>query len=152
MKKIIFFFFVLLCSYILNAQYNYDSVTISRFVERKASGEGWNRITNRNYAADLVDEHRIWFNQEQTESIPHVFSLTERIRDNGAKSLFRCFVPRHSINFYKEGKIARYVLICFQCNGMEFSDMPPEHAGLLLSREVRMQQIEELKILFKDYL
>lgn len=135
------------------AQVAYDSVTISRFVERIApEGKEWNSIKYAGHTAFMVNEHAVWINSGEPDSLSYIFSLTKRIRDNGAKSLGRCFIPRHSINFYKDGKISRYVLVCFQCNGFEFSDMPLEHTGLLVSEEVRMQQIGELKILFKDLL
>ena len=153
MKKILLSFFTLLCSLCLNAQLDYDSVTISRFIERKPSyGPGWDRITHAGYPADLVSEHTVWVNPGKADSLPYIFSLANRIRENGTKSVARCFIPRHSINFYRSGKIALYLLVCFECNGMEFSDMPRENNGLLVSKDVRMGQIEELRILFKNYL
>ncbi|HEV7782770.1 MAG TPA: hypothetical protein VGO58_15955 [Chitinophagaceae bacterium] len=155
MKTTFVFFFNLLCTLGLHAQLNhdYDSVTISRFVERNAShGDGWTRITHAGYAADLVNERTIWVKRGKTDSLPYVFSLANRIWENGSKSIGRCFVPRHSINFYRSGMISRYLLVCFQCNGMEFSDLPKENAGLLVSTDVRMRQIDELKVLFKDHL
>jgi len=93
-----------------------------------------------------------WVNPGKVDSIPYIFSLVTRTRENGTKTIARCFIPRHSINFYRSGKIALYVLVCFECNGMEFSDTPRENNGLLVNKDVRMGQIEELKILFKDYL
>ena len=153
MKKILLSSFTLLSSLCLHAQLDYDSVTISRFVERKPSyGPGWDKITHAGYPADLVNEHTIWVNPGKAGSPPYIFSLAARIRENGTTSLARCFIPRHSINFYRSGKIALYLLVCFECNGMEFSDTPRENNGLLVSKDVRMQQIEELKALFKDYL
>ncbi len=151
--RILLSFFTMLCSGCLHAQLDYDSVTISRFVERKPSdGPGWNKITHAGYAADLVNERTIWVNPGKVDSIPYIFSLATRIRENGTKSIARCFIPRHTINYYRSGKIALYLLVCFECNGMEFSDTPRENNGLLKSREVRMQQIDELKILFRDHL
>ncbi len=153
MKKILLSFFTFLCSLCLHAQLDYDSVTISRFIERKpSSGPGWDKITHAGYPADIVGERTIWVNPGKADSLPYIFSLAARIRENGTKSLARCFIPRHSINYYRSGKIALYLLVCFECNGMEFSDTPRQDNGLLVSRDVRMLQIEELKILFKDYL
>lgn len=155
MKTILLFFFTLFCSYSLHAQLNhdYDSVTISRFVERRpADAEKWNKATPPGYMAWLVNERTVWVNHGKTDSLASVFSLADRIWENGTKSIGRCFVPRHSINFYRSGQVSRYLLVCFECNGMEFSDLPKENAGILVNMDTRLKQTEELKALFKDML
>ncbi len=155
MKKILVSIFPLLCSFCLHAQldHNYDSVTISRFSERRPpEGDKWTRANPPGYVAWLLNEQTVWVNHGKTDSLASIFSLADRIWENGSKSIGRCFIPRHSINFYRGGQVSRYLLVCFQCNGMEFSDLPKENAGILVSQEVRMKQIEELKILFKDML
>ncbi|MBL7739862.1 MAG: hypothetical protein JNK14_11615 [Chitinophagaceae bacterium] len=79
-----------------------------------------------------------------------MISLVSRIKSNGTEDVAKCFIPRHSINFYKGGKIVRYLLVCFECDGVRFSDEPSK--TFIKSVNARDRQMTELKKLFKDIL
>lgn len=132
---------------------NYDSVTISwNSIHEKWYGAKWSdsvRIgTFRNY---VRDEKTIWVKPAiPAKAIPALIPLLEEIRKNGTEDIAKCFIPRHSVNFYKNGKIERYLLVCFECDGVHFSDDPSKQ--FVKSVDVREKQIEKLKYIFKNYL
>jgi len=130
MKKFISFLQLVLAPVILNAQVSYDSITISRCsIEDKyyEMGPKWpDKLKTGEFRNLINDERTIWIrsagSKEQVK--PAIFSLTEDIKNNGTQDVTRCFIPRHSINFYQRGKITRCLLVCFQCDGLHFSDDP----------------------------
>ena len=147
MKKITSLLLVVLfLSLISQAQLNYDSISISRFVDRFVPN--W-PVTEANYTGYIRQEKIIWEKPGKADTIlPRILKLTNEIQANGSGALDRCFTPRHSVNYYKDGKIVLYLLVCFQCDGLLFTDK--ERRDFLVSREVRLKQIEELKSIFKE--
>lgn len=150
MKKAAYLLLAISLSVQLQAQVMYDSVTISHFTDRFVPAwPGVDSVTTANYARYLRDERTIWVNPHNTDTVtPRILKLTNEIQQNGEGSINRCFSPRHSINYYNHGRIVMYLLVCFQCDGLLFSQK--ERRDYLLSREVRLQQMEELKLIFKD--
>lgn len=75
--------------------------------------------------------------------------LVGSIRSNGSDDISKCFYPRHSINYYKDGQLVKYVLVCFECEGVRFS----EQRRLTPVKNVvkRENQMEELQTIFKKY-
>ena len=147
MKKITSLLLVVLfLSLISRAQIGYDSITISRFVDRFVPN--W-PVTRANYTAHIRQEKTIWVKPGTADTIlPRILQLTNEIQTNGSGALNRCFTPRHSVNYYKDGQILLYLLVCFQCDGLLFTDK--ERRNFLVSRVVRLKQIEELKSIFKE--
>ena len=152
MKKLLFLFLLTPATTILKAQIPYDSITISRFlIQEKMYGARWpDTLKAGRFPVYLSDERRVWIKPEKTfKVLPQVISLANRIKTNGTEDVSKCFIPRHSINYYKGGKITRYLLVCFECDGVRFSDDPPN--SFVKSVGTREKQMAELKTLFKEF-
>lgn len=146
MKNATSLLLIIFLSLTSRAQISYDSITISRFVDRFVPN--W-PVTEANYTAYIRQEKTIWVKPGTADTIlPRILLLTNEIQANGSGSLNRCFTPRHSVNYYKDGKIVLYLLVCFQCDGLLFTDK--ERREFLVSRDVRLKQMEELKTIFKE--
>ncbi len=151
MKKLLILFLLIIASSILHAQVAYDSITISRFlIQEKMFGARWpDTLKAGRYPAYLSAERTIWLKPVKiSKNLPQVISLANRIKTNGTQDVTKCFIPRHSINYYKAGKIRRYLLICFECDGVRFSDDPKN--SFVKSMATREKQMAELKSLFKE--
>ena len=110
---------------------SYDSITISHFlITNELLGRNWKDTLKAGHFSNyLSDEKVVW--KKWLVPAPRamgvtdpILSLTERIKNNGTEDVSKCFIPRHSINYYKKGEISRYLLICFECDGLRFSDDP----------------------------
>jgi hypothetical protein len=137
------------------AQSAYDSITISRFLinESLYSAKWADTLKAGRFANYLAGEKAIWKKQvKQPERamgvMAPILSLTERIKTNGTEDVSKCFIPRHSVNYYKGGKIVRYLLVCFECDGLRFSDDPAKK--FISNVSVREAQMAELKKIFKE--
>jgi hypothetical protein len=153
MKLIFFCFTILTASIYSYSQSNYDSITISRFlIQEEMYGAQWaDTLKAGRYPTYLSGERTIWVKpMKPAKLFPVVISLSNRVKTNGTADVAKCFIPRHSINYYKAGKIARYLLICFECDGVRFSDDPKN--SFVRSVGTREKQMAELKILFKELL
>jgi hypothetical protein len=155
MKRLIILLLLISVSVILQAQIIYDSVTISRCsigTKYYELGPDWpNAFKTEEFKKYISNEKTIWVKPGDKEKANRsILSLTDRIKENGTKDVARCFIPRHSINFYQEGKITRCLLVCFQCNGLHFSDDPK--VFFIKSLDARDKQMLELKEIFKDLL
>jgi len=146
MKKAIGLFLALSFSIFCKAQDDYDSITISRFVDRFVPN--W-PVDNADYREYIRQEKTIWIKPVHPKKVlPDILRLTNEIRSNGSEAINRCFVPRHSVNYYKDGRIVLYLLVCFQCDGLLFTDTAKRN--YLVSRDVRLKQMAELKTIFKE--
>lgn len=151
MKKIWQLIVLLIITNSSQAQIVYDSITISRCaIEEKWYGAKWtDSLKAGKFEKYLKQEKTVWIKPANVSKVlPAVVSLSNRIRSNGTGDISKCFIPRHSINFYKNGKITRYLLVCFECDGVHFSDEPVN--TFVKSVDVRDKQMNELKQLFKD--
>lgn len=136
-----------------SAQVPYDSITISRFlITEETYGARWPDTLKAGYYSNyLSDEKTIWVKPVKVfKVLPAIISLAGRIKTNGTEDVAKCFIPRHSINYYKSGKITRYLLVCFECDGVRFSDDPKN--TFVKSVPVREKQMQELKTVFKELL
>lgn len=151
------FFFTLLAFLVtgcaLKAQINYDSLTISRFlIQDDMYDADWvDTLKGGRYPHYIADERTVWIKPAVVAKVlPPVISLLNQIRTNGTADVAKCFIPRHSINYYKEGKIVKFLLICFECDGLHFSDDPPKN--FMNDIKKREKQLQQLKEIFKDLL
>lgn len=152
MKKLIFLFVFILASFISKAQIAYDSLTISRFlITDENLGANWpDTLAAGHYPNYIADERTVWVKPPQVYKVlPQVISIVNRVKTNGTADVAKCFIPRHSINYYKGGKIVKYLLICFECDGARFSD---DNNTFVKSVDIREKQMAELKEIFKDLL
>jgi hypothetical protein len=134
----------------LQAQSPFDSITISRFlIQEHMYGARWaDTLKAGRYPVYLSEERTIWVKPPKTfKVLPQVIALADRVKTNGTADVSKCFIPRHSINYYKAGKITRYLLVCFECDGVRFSDDPLN--SFVKNVGTREKQMAELKILFK---
>jgi hypothetical protein len=146
MKKATSLLLLIFLSLISQAQMSYDSITIGRFVDRFVPN--W-PVTEANYTGYIRQEKTVWIKSGTADTVlPRILQLTKEIQANGSGALNRCFTPRHSVNYYKDGQIVLYLLVCFQCDGLLFTDK--ESRNFLVSREARLKQMEELKTIFKE--
>jgi len=151
MKKILLVIILFIIANNAQAQTDYDSITISRCtIEQNWYGANWtDSLKAGKFKNYLKQEKIIWVKPAKASKVlPAVISLSNRIRSNGTEDVAKCFIPRHSINFYKNGKISRYLLVCFECDGVHFSDDPAN--SFVKSVDAREKQMMELKELFKD--
>jgi hypothetical protein len=153
MKKILPGLLVFIITINSQAQAGYDSITISRCtIENDWHGAKWaDSLKGGRFKNYLKQEKTVWVKPAKTSNVlPAVISLSNRIRSNGTEDVSKCFIPRHSINFYKNGRIGRYLLVCFECDGVRFSDEPAK--SFIKKIDTRDKQMVELKKLFKDIL
>lgn len=130
------------------AQLKYDSLTLSKCsIKEKWYGARW---------ADTLKAGRFekYISDQKTvskELIGSLASLLNKIKSNGTGDISKCFIPRHSINFYKGGKIVRFFLVCFECDGFRFSD-DTDKTIFVRSTSGREKQMEQLKLYFASLL
>lgn len=153
MKRPFFLFGFILSCLLSQAQKNYDSITISGFMTKAdlyiANWE--DSLKAGRFPAHIFNERTIWVKPaEISQTIPSILALTTQIKTNGTADVSKCFFPRHAVNYYKDGKIVKYLLICFQCDNLEFSDDPKK--TFVKSIDERGKQMEALKEIFKDLL
>ncbi len=151
------YLFVLLALNVLNlsaqAQVSYDSITISRFlINDDLLGKKWtDTLKAGHYPAYLTDERTVWIKPSKAYKVlPQIISIGGRIKTNGTADVSKCFIPRHSVNYYKAGKIVRYLLVCFECDGVRFSNDPK--TTFVKSIPLREKKMMELKTVFKELL
>lgn len=154
MKKIFPLLFFLLSWYTQSAgQAGYDSITISRFLigESLYTANWKDSLKAGSFINHLSVQKTVWIKPAKPQKmLPHFFLLFNRIKTNGTEDISACFIPRHSINFYKAGKIVRFLLVCFECEGVQFSDEPVKR--FVKSIATREKQMAELKKIFIDLL
>ena len=150
MKKILPGFLLFVNAFNAQAQ-GYDSITISRCtIENKWYGAKWaDSLKLGKFSNYITGERTVWKKAAIAgKKAPEVINLVNSIQSNGTEDVSKCFIPRHSINFYKNGKISRYLLVCFECDGVHFSDDPAKQ--FVKSLVLRDKQMLKLKTLFKD--
>ncbi len=153
MKYLISFIIFVFLFLTVKAQVSNDSITVSRFLIRDdLLGKNWTDTLKagkfKNY---ISDEKTVWKNPKKyAKEIPPLFSLLSGIEKNGYGDVAKCFIPRHSINYYQKGKIVRFLLVCFECDGLRTSNYAKR--DLVKSEATRENQMKELKKIFKSLL
>jgi hypothetical protein len=79
------------------------------------------------------------------DSLDALETLLSDIKSNGTEDVTKCFIPRHSINYYENDTLKKFVLICFECDGIRFSDYG---SSAVKSEERRAEQMQKLKKYF----
>lgn len=80
------------------------------------------------------------------DSLSALETLISDIKSNGTEDVAKCFIPRHSINYYEDDTLKKFVLICFECDGIRFSDY---RSTAVKSDEKRAEQMQSLKKFFR---
>ncbi|HEX2628840.1 MAG TPA: hypothetical protein VHM26_07510 [Chitinophagaceae bacterium] len=79
------------------------------------------------------------------DSLDALEVLLSDIKSNGTEDVTKCFIPRHSINYYENDTLKKFVLVCFECDGIKFSDYG---SSTVKSEERRAEQMQKLKKYF----
>jgi hypothetical protein len=101
-----------------------------------------------NYGKFISNEREVFVKGSKTKDFSAIKKLLNKLSSNGSDDISECFYPRHSINFYKGGKIVDYVLICFECEGIRFSD--ERWITNVKSDEKRIALMKQLKEYFRN--
>lgn len=132
---------------------SYDSITISKFTANENTsymGKWEDTLRLGKFNKYLKNEITVWRNTKQSvKSTPKIILLSNQIKANGTEDISKCFIPRHVVNYYKNGKIILFMLVCFECEGIRFSDMTTNNNVKDVKK--RMQQIQSLKKIFDMY-
>ncbi|MDZ4794115.1 MAG: hypothetical protein SGI83_07540 [Bacteroidota bacterium] len=152
MRKLLFLA-IIIASIKATAQPKFDSVTISRFlINDNLLGVNWKDTLKAGYYPNYLGPQTTIEVRavKPTRGYTPLVSLIRSIESNGTGDVSKCFIPRHSMNFYLDGKINRYLLVCFECDGLRFSDDPAK--PFIRHVKHRETQITELKKFFKELL
>jgi hypothetical protein len=154
MKKLAFVLLLCAGSAVSQAQVSYDSITISRFlVTDELLGKNWKDTLGAGRYYNYITEEKTVYRKPlqpppRAMGVIHpVLALAERIKKNGTEDVAKCFIPRHSLNYYKNGKLVKFLQVCFECDGLRFSDDPSK--TFVRDLATREKQMAELKELFK---
>lgn len=121
------------------ASVGYTKVTVSSFT----ASEDYRLIDTLKPSllpAYLERERRL-----MPDSLEALETLLSDIKSNGTEDVTKCFIPRHSINYYENDTLKKFVLICFECDGIKFSDYG---SSAVKSEERRAEQMQKLKNYF----
>jgi hypothetical protein len=131
----------------LLAQEKYDSITISNFTrsEDYRLFDTIQKLINAGTYSSLISGETNLKNISAGKTRA-VALLAEKIRKNGTDDISKCFIPRHSLNYYRKGKIATAMLVCFECDGIRFSNYKGK--TFIKSAYQREKQMKELKDVF----
>lgn len=150
MKAPIFLFVFLLVGTASMAQ-NYDKVTIARFKrpDDKPLVDTLKNLLNTPRYQDFIADEVDVYPAKSKNNFSALKSLLSQIRKNGSDDISRCFIPRHVVNYYKNGKVVDYALICFECEGIRFSD--ERRLTAVKNEKKRETQMKKLEELFRNY-
>jgi hypothetical protein len=121
------------------ASVSYNRITVSSFT----ASEDYRLIDTLKpsvLAAYIERERRL-----MPDSAEALETLLSDIKSNGTEDVTKCFMPRHSINYYENDTLKKFVLVCFECDGIRFSDYG---STAVKSEEKRAEQMGRLKKYF----
>lgn len=95
-------------------------------------------LTVSQLSSYIKDERKI-----SVDSSILLTKLVEQIKTNGTQDIAKCFIPRHSINFYKDDKLVKFILVCFECSGVRFSDGADTPVKKANKRELQMKKLRK---------
>lgn len=112
-------------SFFVQAQKGYDRITISNFKQ------GFDRILvdsvqgaiRAGLFVDYISAEQVVYDAEKDiNRYRKAKKILAQLSFNGTEHISTCFIPGHSINYYKDGKLVECILICFKCGGVKFSN------------------------------
>jgi hypothetical protein len=78
-----------------------------------------------------------------------LIKLLNNIKANGTGDISKCFIPRHAITVMSDDKVLYRVLVCFECDGIRFSNQTATTAVKTVTK--REKWMKELKALFVKF-
>ena len=140
---------VLLVISVAASAQSFDRITFSKFDKPKDFAlldTVKSLLLTGNYSKFISGEKEVYPAKGGNNHFAAVNKLLNKLSRNGSDDISQCFYPRHSINFYKGGKLVKYVLICFECYGLRFSD--ERWITRVRDEKKRMALMDELKAYF----
>jgi hypothetical protein len=86
---------------------------------------------------------------ENPQTAKKLFGILQQLKSNGSEDVNKCFIPRHIVQVYSGDKLLYQALICFECDGIRFSNQPKTTP--VKSVKKREQLMAELKTLFLQF-
>jgi hypothetical protein len=77
------------------------------------------KVSVGGYTGTLVNES---FVSENPKTATALIALIKKLKANGSDDINKCFIPRHCVTMMNGDKILYRVLICFECDGIRFSN------------------------------
>ena len=114
-----------------------SKVTVAAFTKGK-DYRLMDTLTVAHLSSYIKDERKI-----SVDSSMLLTKLVEQIKANGTQHITKCFIPRHSINFYKDDKLVKFILVCFECDGVRFSDGTDTPVKKANKRELQMKKLQK---------
>jgi hypothetical protein len=78
-----------------------------------------NNITVAGYTGYPANES---FVSENPTTAATLIALIKKLKANGTDDINKCFIPRHCITLLNGDKVVYRILVCFECNGIRFSN------------------------------
>ena len=147
--RILLSVFLLTMSFAVLAQGGADRITFAYFNNPKDLAlldTVKSLVSTGKYGQFISGEVEVYNRQSDNKNFSAIKKTLNKLSANGTDDISQCFYPRHSINFYKNGKIVKYVLICFECYGLRFSD--ERWLTKVKDEDKRIKLMDELKAHF----
>jgi hypothetical protein len=95
-----------------------------------------------NYAGVIQQSKKVSVDAATTKKIMNLLRL---LQVNGSDDINKCFIPRHAIRIYLGETIVNDILVCFECDGVRFSNEPAtKPVKNVAKREAYMKQLKAL--------
>jgi hypothetical protein len=102
-----------------------------------------NTITIAGYTGQTENES---FVSENPKTAAALIALIKKLKANGTADINKCFTPRHCITLLNGETVVYRALICFECDGIRFSNQ--KNTSAIKSVENREKWMQELKRYF----
>jgi len=144
MKKAIVAVLVLLLSVSGVTAQKITDIQFSYFVAvQESDSNPRNTIQVDGYKGWLFDKKWV---SENPATKAQLIKLLNNLKANGTEDINKCFIPRHVVTAYSNDKILYHVLVCFECDGIRFSNQLG--TSNIKSVTKREKWMKELKTLF----
>ncbi len=100
-------------------------------------------ITIAGYTGQLAEES---FVSENPKVAQKLVALIKKLKTNGSEDINKCFTPRHCITLLNGETVVYRALICFECDGIRFSN--EKNTTAIKSAGNREKWMQELKQYF----
>lgn len=80
---------------------------------------------------------------ENPSTKAQIIQLLNNLKANGTEDINKCFIPRHAITVYSNAAVLYRVLVCFECDGVRFSNQSKTtRIKSVAKREKWMQELQ----------
>jgi hypothetical protein len=120
MKKQVFVFLLLFAFTGSSTAQKITGIKFAYFLSETTPADSiGKKVAAGGYTGTLVDES---FVSENPKTAAALISLIKKLKANGSDDINKCFIPRHCITLMNGDKILYRVLVCFECDGIRFSN------------------------------